>query len=308
MALPHRTPRLDISRVAFQGEPGAFSEEAVATLWPHAEPVPMRTVADVARAVSRGDADAGVLPVENTVAGGVVAAYDAGDRASRSRARPLAGLDSATIVALGGPVSATRDMLAAASGHLAGAALVMDVGSTKRSPIAAAESLGIGDRFVGTHPITGDHRSGWAAARFVDATVYLCSTRVTRAASLVLARHLWTALGARPELVDAGVHDARVAFTSHLPHTAAAAIALALSKAHLRCSDLGPGGRDALRIVASPEAMWAAIATDNAEPILRALAALESELAQFRAALATGDEASLHALFSAANAWMREDG
>jgi len=37
----------------------------------------MRTVADVARAVSRGEADADVLPVENIIAGGVVAAYDA---------------------------------------------------------------------------------------------------------------------------------------------------------------------------------------------------------------------------------------
>ena len=65
------------TRVAFQGDLGAFSEEAVATLWPDAEPVSLRTVADVARAVSSGRADAGVLPVENTVAGGVLAAYDA---------------------------------------------------------------------------------------------------------------------------------------------------------------------------------------------------------------------------------------
>jgi prephenate dehydratase len=37
----------------------------------------VRDVFDVARAVVAGDTDAGVLPVENTVAGGVVAAYDA---------------------------------------------------------------------------------------------------------------------------------------------------------------------------------------------------------------------------------------
>jgi prephenate dehydratase len=66
-----------IRRVAFQGDFGAFSEDAVASLWPRATPVPTRSVAEVARAVSRGEADAGVLPVENTVAGGVVAAYDA---------------------------------------------------------------------------------------------------------------------------------------------------------------------------------------------------------------------------------------
>jgi prephenate dehydratase len=63
--------------VAFAGQLGAFSEEAIGTLWPSASAVSTRTVSDVARAVTSGDADAGVLPVENTVAGGVVAAYDA---------------------------------------------------------------------------------------------------------------------------------------------------------------------------------------------------------------------------------------
>ncbi len=77
MAIRHLASPQSVSRVAFQGEPGAFSEEAVAALWPDAEPVPTRSVVDVVIAVARGETDAGVLPVENTVAGGVVAAYDA---------------------------------------------------------------------------------------------------------------------------------------------------------------------------------------------------------------------------------------
>src|SRR5437764_5583389 len=65
------------ARVAFPGEVGAFAEEAVGALWPSASPVPTRTVGDVLRGVAEGRVDAGMLPVENTVAGGVVAAYDA---------------------------------------------------------------------------------------------------------------------------------------------------------------------------------------------------------------------------------------
>lgn len=65
------------ARVAFAGEPGAFSEQAARALWPDADLIAVRTVLDVTRAVETGAADAGVLPVENTVAGGVVAAYDA---------------------------------------------------------------------------------------------------------------------------------------------------------------------------------------------------------------------------------------
>ena len=64
-------------RVAFPGERGAYSEDAVSTLWPNAEPVPARAPLDVAHAVVAGDVDAGILPVENTLAGSVVASYDA---------------------------------------------------------------------------------------------------------------------------------------------------------------------------------------------------------------------------------------
>jgi prephenate dehydratase len=64
-------------RVAFQGELGAFSEEAVRRYFgPAATPVACRDFADVGRAVARGDVERGLLPVENTLAGSVVAAYD----------------------------------------------------------------------------------------------------------------------------------------------------------------------------------------------------------------------------------------
>ena len=77
MAVSTGVTHSSVLRVAFQGIPGAFSEEAVAAIWPGAEALPVRNVFDVARVVASGGADAGVLPVENTVAGGVVAAYDA---------------------------------------------------------------------------------------------------------------------------------------------------------------------------------------------------------------------------------------
>jgi prephenate dehydratase len=77
MAVSQLVSSRAIPRVAFEGEFGAFSEEAIARLWPDAEAVPTRTVGDVARAVSSGTVDAGIMPVENTLAGGVVAAYDA---------------------------------------------------------------------------------------------------------------------------------------------------------------------------------------------------------------------------------------
>ena len=64
-------------RVAFQGEYGAYSELAVRALRPAAASVPFRDNTDVVHAVARGEVDAGVLPIENSVAGTVTATLDA---------------------------------------------------------------------------------------------------------------------------------------------------------------------------------------------------------------------------------------
>lgn len=63
--------------VGFQGALGAFSEEAVRALVSDAEPVPHATFEAVVRAVESGEVDAGVVPVENTLAGAVAEAYEA---------------------------------------------------------------------------------------------------------------------------------------------------------------------------------------------------------------------------------------
>jgi prephenate dehydratase len=64
--------------VAYQGEPGAFGEEAVIGWFgASATPVPVATFSAVCAAVETGTADAGVLPLENSLAGTVGDALDA---------------------------------------------------------------------------------------------------------------------------------------------------------------------------------------------------------------------------------------
>jgi prephenate dehydratase/chorismate mutase/prephenate dehydratase len=64
--------------VAYQGEPGAFGEEAVVGWFgAEAKPVPVATFSAVCTAVETGAADAGVLPLENSLAGTVGDALDA---------------------------------------------------------------------------------------------------------------------------------------------------------------------------------------------------------------------------------------
>jgi prephenate dehydratase len=58
-------------KVAFQGEPGANSHLAISEVYPNAEAVPCATFEDAFAAIAAGDADLGMIPIENSVAGRV---------------------------------------------------------------------------------------------------------------------------------------------------------------------------------------------------------------------------------------------
>ncbi len=64
-------------RVAFQGERGAFSEEAARRILGDAiEPRPKREFDQMFESVIRDEADCAVVPIENTLAGSVIKNYD----------------------------------------------------------------------------------------------------------------------------------------------------------------------------------------------------------------------------------------
>lgn len=64
-------------KVSFQGEPGAYSEEAVIKEFgPRAEPVPYQSLRDVFESVTKGRTDAAVVPIENSLEGSVNETYD----------------------------------------------------------------------------------------------------------------------------------------------------------------------------------------------------------------------------------------
>jgi prephenate dehydratase len=60
-----------MSKIAFQGEPGANSHIACADVYPGHEPLPCATFEDALAAVSSGEADLGMIPIENSIAGRV---------------------------------------------------------------------------------------------------------------------------------------------------------------------------------------------------------------------------------------------
>src|SRR5258708_39704176 len=64
-------PNTNRNTIVFQGEPGANSHIACLEAYPDGEPVPCPTFEDALNAVAAGEADLGMIPIENSVAGRV---------------------------------------------------------------------------------------------------------------------------------------------------------------------------------------------------------------------------------------------
>lgn len=204
-------------------------------------------------------------------------------------------------------VGVMERMMEGLAPYLEEEAVVTDVGSVKRSVLAAAgRSLPEHVRFVGGHPIAGSHRTGVEAARadlFQGAVCVLTPTERSRGAE-DRVEALWASLGARVVRMSAAEHDAALAVTSHSPHLVAAALANAFGKAAERSAalrELTAGGfRDTTRIAASSPRMWVDIFLQNADEVLRACADVRAELEELAGALQAGDGERLLALLEAA--------
>src|SRR5688500_16616914 len=63
-------------RIAFQGEPGAYSEAAALTYSAHAEPMSCKTFDEVFEAVLHKRSTHGIVPMENSIGGTIHRNYD----------------------------------------------------------------------------------------------------------------------------------------------------------------------------------------------------------------------------------------
>jgi prephenate dehydrogenase len=231
----------------------------------------------------------------------------AGDAGAVPVTQELAGAD---VVILAVPVDRAPSLLRQLGPELRAVPLVMDTGSTKAAALRAASEAGLTHNFVGAHPLTGDHRSGWAASGrdlFLRQRVYLCPADPdSRAAALAMT--FWEMLGAQVEIMDAAAHDRLLAWTSHLPQLTATALGLTLAQAGHAHGSLGRGGADMTRLAGSDADMWTAIALQNRDEIALAVSRLQNRLDALRAALEAGDSEMLRTNFDAARRWHRDDG
>lgn len=171
--------------------------------------------------------------------------------------------------------------------------------------LQSATAVGTARRVIGTHPLAGTHRAGFAAA---DADLFAeCVVSIeARAPEGVrsIAERLWRAAGARRFVYrTAAEHDRLMTWISHLPQLASTALAQAIATAGVGSDALGPGGRDATRLAASPFEMWSGILAAARPDVARAAAALERSVSALRSALESDDMEAVERIWAAARAW-----
>ncbi len=202
------------------------------------------------------------------------------------------GVARADVVVVCTPVDRLTETALAAAEACPETALVTDVGSVKRRIVEEAErhprarSL-----FVGAHPITGSERSGADHARadlFENRACVLTPSASVSHAQVARAASFWSRLGCRVHEMDAVEHDEILAYTSHLPHAAASALAAAVPGDWLA---LAAGAyRDGTRVAAADSALWTAIFRENRGPLLKAIGQMQEQLDAVKFALMTDDE------------------
>lgn len=196
-----------------------------------------------------------------------------------------AALAQADIVVLCGPVSTIAEQARTAWQHRASdEILITDAGSTKQRIAQEIEQTpGLAQAFVGGHPIAGSERSGVEAARpdlFRNRTCVITPTAQTCPARLAVVRALWQSLGSRVVEMPPDEHDQALAYTSHLPHVLAAALAGVVP---VELHPLTAGAfRDMTRIAAADGDLWRDIFLANRDSLDKTVEETIRALLNFR--------------------------
>ncbi|MFO0968031.1 MAG: prephenate dehydrogenase [Gemmataceae bacterium] len=203
--------------------------------------------------------------------------------------RPL--LADSDVIVFCTPVDRIAEQVLEAAPLCPATTLLTDAGSAKARIVSAVENrLPSGASFVGSHPLAGSEKRGpdhADANLFAGRWTVVTPTPRTPAAALERTTAFWHGLGSRVKVMTPEEHDRALAFTSHLPHLLASALAGLLPP---ELHDLAATGfRDTTRIAAGDSGLWTAIFEHNSAALGLSLRALEDRLGEFRRALEAGD-------------------
>jgi len=193
---------------------------------------------------------------------------------------PQVAVKDADIVVLCMPIEAMFAFVAPIAHLFKPSALVTDVGSVKGRVERDLAPLFVNNaHWIGSHPMAGSEKSGFAAARadlFSGAKIIITPTEKSSLLADKKSEEFWRALGGHVVRLDPETHDNYVAQISHIPHLIASAL---VNHAGQEALPLAGGGfRDTTRIASGSPALWTEILSANAGAIARDLNRLIRDL------------------------------
>lgn len=212
-------------------------------------------------------------------------AHGAVDRATTDLAE---GAAAAEVVVIATPVDSVVEDVCRAVAAAPSTAWVTDVGSAKAAICGQVETrlADAAKRFVGSHPLAGDHRCGpenASASLLTGKTVVVTPYETTPTALAKRAAEFWQALGASVTTMSPAQHDQALAATSHLPHLVASALAASTPVEWLPLA--ASGWADTTRLAAADPALWTQIFAQNQADVLESLDRFIEQLKQLQTAL-----------------------
>lgn len=218
-------------------------------------------------------------------------------------------IKEADLVVFSMPVQAIAEEILRAAKCAKEGAVFTDTGSTKAEICSLVkENLrGMAPVYIPAHPIAGSEKNGPTAASaelFKGKLTILCPFENTPAWALDKVASFWHSMGARIENLSPEEHDKIFAFTSHLPHLIAYALAGLLEPKHAQFT--AGGFRDTTRVAGSDPALWTEIFKANKGPLLETLKGFQENLHKIEASLKSNDFASLQNMLTKAQQFRRK--
>lgn len=207
------------------------------------------------------------------------------------------------------PVGATEDIFRQLLPFWNAQTIVSDVGSTKGSVIAAAQTIfgQVPANFVPAHPIAGSENSGIEAAQvelYQNKRLIITPLDSTCPKAVNQISQFWQKMGAIVSVMEVAQHDAVLAATSHLPHILAFSLVYLLGQKDEQeeLFKYAAGGlKDFTRIASSDPTMWLDICVGNKNEIVPLIQQLKTELDKIEHRLVNNQSQQLFEIFSYAN-------
>ncbi len=214
---------------------------------------------------------------------------------------PVEILADADLVFLACPVPAIMDWLNRLPDYIQRPCIVLDIGSTKQTIVAALEALPANFDPLGGHAICGrEHLSLKNAERSLYCNAPFVLTPLSRTSDNArsAALQITEVLGANPIWLDAETHDIILASTSHLPYLLS--LALTLVTPENAAPFIGPGFRSSSRLANTPSSMMLGVLQSNRDNILTAFHRMQEQLSIIEAALVENDSTQIKTILDSA--------